>query len=58
MNRSGTSLTEAARFLGVDHGTLYNALRTGQISTTRRNGSNVITQGALMDYQARMRQIL
>jgi predicted site-specific integrase-resolvase len=58
MMKSGTSLVEAARFLGVDHDTLYSALRTGQIPTTRRNGSNVITQGALMDYQARMRQIL
>jgi predicted site-specific integrase-resolvase len=58
MIKSGTSLTEAARFLGVDHGTLYTALRTGQIPTTRKNGKTVITQGSLMDYQARMRQIL
>ncbi|GCL39570.1 hypothetical protein SR1949_46970 [Sphaerospermopsis reniformis] len=58
MINSGTSLTEAARFLGVDHHTLYTALRTGQIPTARRNGCNVITQGALMDYQARMRQML
>lgn len=58
MIRTGTSLTEAARFLGVDHGTLYNALKNAQISTIRRNGSNVITQSALMEYQARMRKIL
>ncbi|MBD2293748.1 helix-turn-helix domain-containing protein [Anabaena sphaerica FACHB-251] len=58
MLQPGTSLVEAARFLGVDQSTLYTALRTGQIPTTRRNGCTVITQGALMDYQARMRHIL
>ncbi|MBW4646412.1 MAG: helix-turn-helix domain-containing protein [Goleter apudmare HA4340-LM2] len=55
MLRQGTSLVQAARFLGVDQSTLYMALQKGQIPTSRRNGRTVISQGALMDYQARNR---
>ncbi|MBD2436403.1 helix-turn-helix domain-containing protein [Nostoc sp. FACHB-110] len=56
--RQGTSLVQAARFLGVDQSTLYLALQKGKIPTYRRNGRTVISQGALMDYQARTRPLL
>ncbi|MDZ8240842.1 MAG: helix-turn-helix domain-containing protein [Nostoc sp. ChiQUE01a] len=56
--QQGTSLVQAARFLGVDQSTLYMALQRGQIPTTRRNGRTVISQGALMDYRARTRPLL
>lgn len=55
MPRQGTSLVQAARFLGIDQSTLYMALQKGQIPTSRRNGRTVVSQGALMDYQARNR---
>ncbi|MCF2148830.1 helix-turn-helix domain-containing protein [Desmonostoc muscorum LEGE 12446] len=58
MLQQGTSLVQAARFLGVDQSTLYMALQRGQIPTTRRNGRTVISQGALMDYRARTRPLL
>jgi excisionase family DNA binding protein len=56
--RQGTSLVEAAKFLGVDQSTLYVALQKGQIPATTRNGRTVISQGALMDYQVRTRPLL
>ncbi|MDZ8189797.1 MAG: helix-turn-helix domain-containing protein [Nostoc sp. ChiSLP02] len=56
--RQGTSLVQAARFLGVAQSTLYMALQRGQIPTSRRNGRTVISQGALMDYKARTRPLL
>ncbi|OCQ97655.1 hypothetical protein BCD64_06030 [Nostoc sp. MBR 210] len=56
--KQGTSLVQAARFLGVDQSTLYVALQKGQIPSTTRNGRTVISQGALMDYQARIRPLL
>ncbi|WP_193197875.1 helix-turn-helix domain-containing protein [Nostoc sp. MG11] len=56
--RQGTSLVEAARFLGVDQSTLYMAVQKGQIPISRSNGRTVISQGALMDYQARTRPLL
>ncbi|MDZ8054411.1 MAG: helix-turn-helix domain-containing protein [Aulosira sp. ZfuVER01] len=56
--KRGTSLVQAARFLGVDQSTLYMALQKGQIPTSRRNGRTVISQGALMDYKARTRPVL
>ncbi|MBD2592817.1 helix-turn-helix domain-containing protein [Nostoc spongiaeforme FACHB-130] len=56
--KQGTSLVQAARFLGVDQSTLYVALQKGQIPSTTRNGRIVISQGALMDYQARIRPLL
>ncbi|MBL1199271.1 MULTISPECIES: helix-turn-helix domain-containing protein [Nostoc] len=56
--QQGTSLVQAARFLGVDQSTLYMALQRGQIPTTRRNGRTVVSQGALMDYRARIRPLL
>ncbi|MBD2678939.1 MULTISPECIES: helix-turn-helix domain-containing protein [Nostoc] len=56
--QQGTSLVQAARFLGVDQSTLYMALQRGQIPTTRRNGRTVVSQGALMDYRARTRPLL
>jgi predicted site-specific integrase-resolvase len=56
--RQGTSLVEAAKFLGVDQNTLYIALQKGQIPATTRNGRTVISQGALMDYQIRTRPLL
>ncbi|OUL31737.1 hypothetical protein BV372_19850 [Nostoc sp. T09] len=58
ISKQGTSLVEAARFLGVDQSTLYMALQKGQIPTSRRNGKNVISQGALMDYKVRTRPVL
>ena len=58
MLKPGTSLVQAARFLGVDQSTLYMALQKGQIPTSRRNGRTVISQGALMDYQARTKPLL
>ncbi|MBU7581609.1 MAG: helix-turn-helix domain-containing protein [Nostoc sp. TH1S01] len=54
----GTSLVEAAKFLGVDQSTLYVALQRGQIPTTTRNGRTVISQAALMAYQVRTRPLL
>jgi len=56
--QQGTSLVEAAKFLGIDQSTLYVALQRGQIPTTTRNGRTVISQGALMDYQVRTRPLL
>jgi len=56
--KQGTSLVEAAKFLGVDQNTLYVAIQRGQIPTTTRNGRTTITQGALMDYQVRTRPLL
>ncbi len=56
--KRGTSLVQAARFLGVDQSTLYMALQKGQIPTSRRNGRTVISQGALMDYKVRTRPVL
>lgn len=56
--KQGTSLVQAARFLGVDQSTLYMALQKGQIPTSRRNGRTVISQGALMDYKVRTRPVL
>ena len=56
--KQGTSLVQAARFLGVDQSTLYMALQKGQIPTSRRNGRTFISQGALMDYRARTRPLL
>ncbi|OUL23873.1 helix-turn-helix domain-containing protein [Nostoc sp. 106C] len=56
--KQGTSLVQAARFLGIDQSTLYMALQKGQIPTSRRNGRTVISQGALMDYKVRTRPVL
>jgi hypothetical protein len=56
--KRGTSLVQAARFLGVDQSTLYLALQKGQIATSRTNGRTVISQGALMDYKVRTRPVL
>ncbi|BAY12935.1 helix-turn-helix domain-containing protein [Calothrix sp. NIES-2098] len=56
--KRGTSLVQAARFLGIDQSTLYMALQKGQIPTSRRNGRTVISQGALMDYKVRTRPVL
>ncbi|WP_179047133.1 helix-turn-helix domain-containing protein [Nostoc sp. TCL26-01] len=57
MPRQGTSLVQAARFLGMDQSSLYMALQKGQIPTHRSNGRTVISQGALLDYQARTRKL-
>ncbi len=55
MPKPGTSLVQAARFLGIDQSSLYMALQKGQIPTHRKDGRTVISQGALMEYQARNR---
>lgn len=57
MLKPGTSLVQAARLLGVDQSTLYTALQKGQIPTYKRNGRTVVSQGALLDYQARTRHL-
>jgi len=53
--RHGVSVAEAAKFLQVDHSTIYMAMQKGQIPITRRNGRTTISHGALMDYRARKR---
>ncbi|WP_083882624.1 helix-turn-helix domain-containing protein [Nostoc sp. PCC 7524] len=53
--QQGTSLVQAARLLGIDQSTFYMALQKGQIPTHRKNGRTVISSGALLDYQARIR---
>jgi hypothetical protein len=55
--RQGTSLVQAARFLGMDQSSLYMALQKGQIPTHKNNGRTVISQGALLDYRARTRHL-
>ncbi|HEY9800206.1 helix-turn-helix domain-containing protein [Anabaena azotica] len=57
MPRQGTSLVQAARFLGMDQSSLYMALQKGQIPTHKNNGRTVISQGALLDYRARTRHL-
>ncbi|AUT02206.1 hypothetical protein CLI64_18440 [Nostoc sp. CENA543] len=57
MLKPGTSLVQAARLLGVDQSTLYMALQKGQIPTHKRNGRTVVSQGALLDYRARIRHL-
>lgn len=57
MLRQGTSLVQAARFLGMDQSSLYMALQKGQIPTHKNNGRTVISQGALLDYRARTRNL-
>ncbi|WP_390825482.1 helix-turn-helix domain-containing protein [Anabaena subtropica] len=57
MPRQGTSLVQAARFLGIDQSSLYMALQKGQIPTHKSNGRTVISQGALLDYRARTRHL-
>lgn len=58
MRKSGISLVQAAKFLQVEQSTLYMALQKGQIPTRRRNGRTVVSEGALLDYQARKRPLL
>jgi len=57
MARQGTSLVQAARFLGMDQSSLYMALQKGQIPTHKSNGRTVVSQGALLDYRARTRYL-
>ncbi|WP_242053880.1 helix-turn-helix domain-containing protein [Nostoc parmelioides] len=57
MARQGTSLVQAARFLGMDQSSLYMALQKGQIPTHKSNGRTVVSQGALLDYRARTRNL-
>ncbi|BAZ26260.1 hypothetical protein NIES4073_71660 [Kalymmatonema gypsitolerans NIES-4073] len=57
MRKSGISLVQAAKFLQVEQSTLYMALQKGQIPTRRRNGRTVVSEGALLDYQARKRPL-
>ncbi|MCC5638925.1 DNA-binding protein [Nostoc sp. CHAB 5844] len=56
--KQGTSLVQAAKFLGLDQSILYVALQKGQIPYTTKDGRTVISQGALMDYQVRTRPLL
>ncbi|KAF3888976.1 MULTISPECIES: helix-turn-helix domain-containing protein [Nostocales] len=58
MIKTGISLVQAAKYLQVEQSTLYIALQKGEIPTSRRNGRTVVTQGALLDYQARKRILL
>jgi hypothetical protein len=57
MLRQGTSLVQAAKFLGMDQSSLYMALQKGQIPTHKSNGRTVVSQGALLDYRARTRHL-
>ncbi|MUG92179.1 helix-turn-helix domain-containing protein [Scytonema sp. UIC 10036] len=58
MIKAGISLVQAAKYLQVEQSTLYIALQKGEIPTSRRNGRTIVTQGALLDYQARKRILL
>lgn len=58
MLKRGISLVQAAKYLQVEQSTLYMALQKGQIPTSRNNGRTVVSQGALLDYQARKRPTL
>lgn len=51
----GISSSEAAKRLGVNLDKFHQILRSGQLSTRKRNGRRVITEGALQEYAARIR---
>jgi hypothetical protein len=49
----GISPTEAAQHLNVSQNSLYLLMQRGQLYSQRINGRRVISEGALMEYQAR-----
>ncbi len=53
--KPGISLVQAARYLNMDQSHLYMALQKGEIPTYKANGRTRVSQGALLDYQARKR---
>jgi excisionase family DNA binding protein len=49
----GISPTEAAQYLNMSQNNLYLLMQRGQLYSERINGRRVISEGALMEYQAR-----
>jgi hypothetical protein len=49
----GISPTEATQHLNMSQNGLYFLMQRGQLSSQRVNGRRIISEGALMEYQAR-----
>ena len=52
---SGISISQAARMLGTTQSDVYQMMRQGQLPTLLVNGNRVLSQGTVLDYQARKR---
>jgi hypothetical protein len=49
----GILTTEATQHLNMSQNSLYFLMQRGQLSSQRVNGRRIISEGALMEYQAR-----